>query len=131
MTNGDHMPEGPPLGLRAPSAVAAEGRVSAAGSSIRTMHELISAKRWWGSPGLSRRRASRTIQKLVRTLSGGAVIVVKHSAEAASTSDCSVAPGELGIRGNDKVADALMISLAVIVRHELRPTSDHTGLEKP
>ena len=61
----------------------------------------------------------RTIQKLRRTLSGGAVIVVEHSAEAAPASHRSVTTSETGIRENEQIADALVISLAVIVRHEL------------
>ena len=51
--------------------------------------------------------------------SGRPVIVVEHSAEAASTSDRPIAVGETGIRENEQITDALMISLAMIMRDEL------------
>ena len=46
------------------------------------------------------------------------VIVVEHSAEAASTSDRSAASGEIGIRENEQIADALMVALTAIMRDE-------------
>jgi hypothetical protein len=47
-------------------------------------------------------KRSRTVQKLAcAELSGGAVIVIKHSAEAASASNESVVVGETAI-GNDE-----------------------------
>jgi hypothetical protein len=66
----------------------------------------------------SPRLRARTIQKLARTLSGGAVIV-KHSAEAAPAPHRSVTTSETATGENKQIADALMISLAMIVRHEL------------
>jgi hypothetical protein len=52
-------------------------------------------------------------------LSGGPVIIIEHSAEAVSASNRSAMIDETGVRENEQVADALMISLAVIVLDEL------------
>ena len=51
-------------------------------------------------------------------LSGGPVIVVEQAAEAASALDRSAPVGETGIREDEQIANALMISLTVIMREE-------------
>jgi hypothetical protein len=53
-----------------------------------------------------------------RTLSGGPVIVVEQSAETASALDRSAPVRETGIREDEPIANALMISLTVIMRDE-------------
>ena len=53
-----------------------------------------------------------------RTLSGGPVIVVEQAAEAASALDRSAPVGETGIREDEQIANALMISLTVIMCDE-------------
>ena len=52
-------------------------------------------------------------------MSGGPVIIIEHSAEAASASNRSATIDETGVGEKEQVADALMISLAMIVRDEL------------
>ena len=52
-------------------------------------------------------------------MSGGPVIIIEHSAEAASASNRSAMVGQTRVGENERVADALMIALAVIVRDEL------------
>ena len=66
--------------------------------------------------------------KLARTLSGGAVIVVKHSAEAAPAPHRPFTTSETATGENEQIADALMISLAMIVRHELLDGCPQRGL---
>jgi hypothetical protein len=63
----------------------------------------VITSKWMIAASLFRRCARpRTVQKLAcAELSGGAVIVIKHSAEAASASNESVVMGETAI-GNDE-----------------------------
>jgi hypothetical protein len=49
----------------------------------------------------------------------GPIIIIEHSAEAAAASNRSSAISKAGLRGDEHVADALMIPLAVIVSDEL------------
>ena len=51
-------------------------------------------------------------------LSGGSVIVVKHSAEMTLLSNGSMPNGGASPRNDEQIADALVISLGVIVRDE-------------
>src|SRR5579862_9002894 len=53
-----------------------------------------------------------------RTLSGAPVIVVEQAAEAASALDRSAPVGETRIRKDEQIANALMISLTVIMCDE-------------
>lgn len=62
---------------------------------------------------------SRTIQKLRReAVSSRSVIVLEQSTEAASTADWSLMIGQDGIRHDQHVTDALMISPNVIMGDE-------------
>jgi len=63
---------------------------------------------------------SRNIRKLERRgVSGRAFIVGEHAAQAASAQDRSLSVFEAGGRKNEYIADALMISLGMVIRDEL------------
>jgi hypothetical protein len=64
--------------------------------------------------------SSRNIQKLeCPTSSRRPIIIIEHSAEAATASNRCGAISEIELRENERVTDALMVSFAAIMSNEL------------
>jgi len=63
-------------------------------------------------------------------VSGSTFVVVKHSAETLSAANgpCRVA-GKM-VTDNEQISDALMISVAVVMRHEIPNCLSETGLSE-
>ena len=65
----------------------------------------------------------RSIQKLKRRVHHAARSIIEQSSEAAAASNLPGAISEIDLRKKEHITDALMVSLAVVMRNEL-PNGD-------